>query len=185
MANQLAPLSTLNAEEANAIGALFQQARLSHADSVKHLIACGTRLRAIKESRDHGTWLLWLKEHQEVLGFTDRTAQLLMRGAANTKLASDLDEDQAAKLSRNIWGHAPSPKVEIEEHGPEYRQLARMFDWFKSHPAWTVNSCLSRAEASDLREQVAHAREWFTSRERAIATLPGSNGRLIENAKAL
>ncbi len=58
----------------------------------------------------HGEWLPWLETNAGVLGFeTDRTARFLMKAAtdySNRKLASDLDENTAAQISRKMWGHS-------------------------------------------------------------------------------
>lgn len=177
--------SLTTAHNPETIGALFYKARRSHVDSVQYLLECGRQLTQIKGSLDHGSWMLWLKEHQATLGFTDRTARKLMLGAAKWPSTSNLDDDGAMRVSRQVWGNDPPPRVEIEEHGPEYRQLVRFFEWLKAHPAWTVNSSLSRDEAADIRHSLSDAREWLVSLERAVTALPGSNGRVIENAKGI
>ena len=168
---------------AEGIGVLYKRARSSHVDSVKHLLACGNALIEVKKTLDHGTWMIWLSEHKEELGFHDRTARKLMLGASKWPSTANLDDDGAVKISRQVWCNEPPPKVDIEEHSKEYRQLLRTFEWMKSHPAWTVNSSLSRAEAAELRNSLNDAREWIVSLERAITALPGSNGRVIENAR--
>ena len=165
------------------IGKLFKLARGSHIDSVKYLVQCGEALVAVKDSLGYGEWMLWLKDHQKDLGFDDRTARRMMQAAKEWTLASDLDDDKAAKLNRQIWGHQPPPKVDIEEHSKDYRQLMRIVEWMRTNPAWTVNSSLSRAEAGEIRGYLNDAREWIVSLERAITALPGSNGRVIENVR--
>jgi len=165
------------------IGRMFGLARSSHVDSVRYLIQCGEALRAVKDSLGYGEWMLWLKEHQKELGFCDSTARRMMQAAKEWSSTHNLDDDAAAKLNRQIWGNKPPPKIEIEEHSKEYRQLRRMTEWMNAHPAWTVNSSLSRVEAADIRSALTDAREWIVSLERAITALPGSNGRVIENAR--
>jgi hypothetical protein len=83
-------------KDAIQIGELYQKARLSLVESVRFAIACGQRLKAKQDSLPHGAWLPWLRDNAEVLGFdTPRTAQRLMALAANTTLASHLNEATA------------------------------------------------------------------------------------------
>lgn len=94
--------------DAAEIGELYERARSSIVDSVRHQIECGLRLAVKKESLKHGEWMRWLQINTNVLGFgSDRTAQRLIKLSeeANPTLASDLDEFQAAQLSRRTWGH--------------------------------------------------------------------------------
>ena len=165
------------------IGRLYKLARSSHVDSVKYLVQCGEALQAVKDSIGFGEWMLWLKDHQKDLGFDDRTARRMMQAAKEWSSTSNLDDDRAAKMNRQIWGNAPPPRVEIEDHSKAYRHLVRFIEWFKARPAWTVNSELSREEAAEIRAQLADAKEWIVSLERVITALPGSNGRVIENAR--
>ena len=93
-------------KDAIQIGELYQKARLSLVESVRFAIACGQRLKAKQDSLPHGAWLPWLRDNAEVLGFdTPRTAQRLMALAANTTLASHLNEATAITYSRQVWGH--------------------------------------------------------------------------------
>src|SRR5262245_37225422 len=54
------------------IGRLYRRARTNFVDSVKLLLECGERLKAQKDTLDHGQWLVWLKAHEDELGFGDR-----------------------------------------------------------------------------------------------------------------
>jgi len=169
------------------IGRLFKLAHSSHIDSVRYLVQCGEALHAVKESIGYGEWMIWLKENQKELGFDDRAARRMMQAAKDAakewSSTSEVHQDWAVRVNRQIWGNQPPPKIEIEEHSKEYRQLMRMAEWMRDHPAWTVNSSLSRVEAADIRSALTDAREWIVSLERAITALPGSNGRVIENAR--
>src|SRR5215510_14836904 len=94
--------------EAAEIGRLYRRARTSFVDSVKLLLECGERLKTQKDTLDHGEWLPWLEKNEDDLGFGKRTAQMLMDAASrpfttNTKLASNLSEEDALAVSRQIW----------------------------------------------------------------------------------
>jgi N6-adenosine-specific RNA methylase IME4 len=92
--------------DALAIGNIWRSACQSLVDSTRYYIECGQRLNAKKESVGHGEWLPWLKANAEVLGFnTPRIAQRLMETAANTTLASHLDEATATAINRQLHGH--------------------------------------------------------------------------------
>jgi Protein of unknown function (DUF3102) len=105
--------------EASEIGRLYRQAKSSFVNSVKALIECGERLKAQKDKLSHGEWLPWLQANESELGFTDRTARMLMDAASRPfstkrKLASDLTEVEALDISRQIWGHRePEPNTSL------------------------------------------------------------------------
>jgi hypothetical protein len=107
-------LSVLSPDkDAAAIGDLYRKARGSLVDSVRFAIACGKRLKAKQDSLKHGEWLPWLRDNADVLRFdTPRTAQMLMKLAANTKLPSHLDEAGAVAISRELWGHKDSQLIQ-------------------------------------------------------------------------
>jgi hypothetical protein len=89
------------------IGILYRKAQGAIVDSVRCLIEVGARLTEKKNSLPHGAWLPWLDEYVDALGFTESTAQRLMKAAANPALTRDLTEADALKISRLIWGNAP------------------------------------------------------------------------------
>jgi phage N-6-adenine-methyltransferase len=77
--------------------------------------------------------LPWLAANEDTLGFKERTAQLLIRGAerANTKLTADLSETEILQINRMIWGNNGSPRTlatgEYEWYTPpKYIELARL-----------------------------------------------------------
>lgn len=128
----------VSTESAAAIGALYQRARASMTQTVGLLIEAGRALRAVKASLPIGEWELWVKEHQEQLGFGLRTSQKLMRAAVET-LPSD--EDEASALSRRIWVNYDPPMIEPPSGG-----YARRFrEWTARHPA-------TEYEISDAQE---------------------------------
>src|SRR5258708_5960528 len=87
--------------DAAEIGKLYRKAKASIVDSVQYLIDAGRRLTAKKDSLKHGEWLPWLEANVDALGFGERSAQLLIRGAAtaNAKSTSDLTEAEATQIS--------------------------------------------------------------------------------------
>lgn len=99
--------------DAAEIGGLYSKARSSIVDSVLYSIECGQRLSEKKAALGHGNFLPWLKENEDILGFSsDRTAQRLIRladtASQNPTLASDLEPGSALAISRQLWGHSPA-----------------------------------------------------------------------------
>jgi hypothetical protein len=86
-------------------GALYRKARLSAADSVRDLIEAGRRLIAKKDDLNHGEWLPWLEENEDVLGFGVLTAQRLIKGALKYVVNDVCSTEDALQISREIWGH--------------------------------------------------------------------------------
>jgi hypothetical protein len=104
------------------IGELYRNARTSIVDSVKYLIEAGLRLTAKKKSMDHGEWLPWLAANEAELGFKERAARLLMKGAeTNRQLATDLEVPEALQLSRTLWGHDRHRRERVVYAGGIYR----------------------------------------------------------------
>lgn len=76
--------------------------------SVVACIETGRLLIAKKAIEPRGKWLLWLQANANVLGFSDRTANLLMKAARKyPQLTADtpLDPAQACEINRDIWGN--------------------------------------------------------------------------------
>jgi hypothetical protein len=79
------------------IGDLYRKACASLVDSANYYIAAGRALIEKKAELEHGAWLPWLAANADVLGFaSERTAQLLMKQAANTKLAFAFERGRRA-----------------------------------------------------------------------------------------
>jgi phage N-6-adenine-methyltransferase len=100
---------TLDSDAAE-IGQLYTKARTSIVDSVLYSIECGKRLDQKKADLGHGKWLPWLKDNEDVLGFSSRvTAARLIKLAndseQNVSLATHLEPVQAVAISRQLWGH--------------------------------------------------------------------------------
>lgn len=114
VSSALALSSVLVDRDADEIGRLYALAKVSIVESVKYQIACGERLAAKKASMGHGEWLPWLKENEGVLGFGERSAQMLIK-VSNTKPASDLEPAEALAISRQLWGHQRLEKLRHAE----------------------------------------------------------------------
>jgi hypothetical protein len=92
--------------DAVAFGELYARSNSSFVDAVQLRLQCGQGLAEKKATMAHGEWQPWMNVNESTLGFGERTAQMLMKAAAsNTKLAADLDEQDALSLSRRMWGH--------------------------------------------------------------------------------
>lgn len=99
-------------KDAVEIGELYRRAKTALVDSVLHYRDCGKRLAQKKASLAHGQWLPWLAANADTLGFeTHRTAQLLIKAAANTKSTSHLSHDEAVAISRQTWGNGDKPTL--------------------------------------------------------------------------
>jgi hypothetical protein len=97
-------------DEAMEIGILYRKARGSVVESVLYLREAGAKLAAIKKSLPHGSWLPWLAENADALGFeSERTARRLM-GPAKWDVNVRFGEDEAIQISREVWGNA-APKL--------------------------------------------------------------------------
>jgi hypothetical protein len=109
------------------IGELYRNARTSFVDSAKYLIECGNRLIAKKESPEmgHGTWLPWLKENEDVLGFSSRVtaARLMACARSNVALTQHLDESSALAISRQTWGNKDSQLIQQSTSNEHYTPL--------------------------------------------------------------
>jgi phage N-6-adenine-methyltransferase len=146
------------------IGDLYRKGKSSMVDSVRYLIEAGQRLTAKKGGLRHGEWLSWLEANADALGFdSPRTAQLLMRGAEKAKLASHLDEDAAARISREIWGHSGGPRTlgtgEYEWYTPpKYIELARaVLGEIDLDPA-----------SSEKAQEAVRAKRYFTAADEGL-----------------
>jgi hypothetical protein len=88
------------------IGHAYRRYLTGMTEGVLGWIETGQLLKATKAELPHGQWLPWLRANADVLGFGERTAQLLLKDAkANPQPASDLTEAEALERSRQIWGH--------------------------------------------------------------------------------
>lgn len=152
-------------EAAERIGAFFRKARDASRESICHLLDAGHGLVAQKAALPHGEWSLWLKAHEHLLGFGERTAQYLMRAASNTKLASGFSDDDAAKLHRAVWGR--EPEISPAEHDP-FQNFERFRDWASKHHADFVELSVSqRAALMDLYALIGRVLTLPAAREAA------------------
>lgn len=106
---------------AASIGQLFRQAKTTHIDSVRYLAECGRQLAMKREHLEHGDWMQWLKENEQELGFSYKTAQRMLRIDEDRTLASNLSEEKALDISRSIWGHTQNvykPRTPVARTSP-------------------------------------------------------------------
>ena len=150
--------------QAVAIGSLFTKARTSHANSVKYLLDCGRALNAAKEAVGHGEWVFWLKDHQGELGFSESTAQRLMRGAkqmAKAAPARDLTEEEAIKVSRQIWNHEKEVPMVEDQTSPAIKRLRKMLEWSRGKSSAEVIAELDREEVAIFASMASEMAAWL------------------------
>jgi hypothetical protein len=120
MAEEPRPNALTNVDiDAVEIGDRYRRLRGSMIDNVREAIAIGERLIAKRNSLNHGEWLPWLEAHTEMLGFSDRTANAMMRAAklvSKSATAADLDSDTALKISRLMWSHPEDRAAPKQRH---------------------------------------------------------------------
>ncbi len=92
----------ISIDAASQINTLYLQAKGTLVDGLKYYIECGIKLKAVKDSMQHGEWIPWLKENKGVLGFGEKTAPRLIK-AANISLTRHLEESEAQAHLRQIW----------------------------------------------------------------------------------
>ena len=156
------------------IGQLYQKAGHSLIDSVKYQIECGQRLTEKKASMKHGHWVSWLGVNESVLGFSSRrTASMLMKAAANGKLASHLDTAEAVQISRQTWGHN-APANYSSETNEWYTPVA----YLQSVREFLGEIDLDPASNAIANETV-QAKEIYTANDNGLV-LPW-NGRVFVN----
>ena len=155
----LIPVSNLDVSP-EAIGGLFRKANGS-------LLECGHRLLAKRISMQHGEWLPWLEANSEILGFGERTAQLLIKAAKTSpQLTSDLPD---AELNRLIWGNTskPAPRISLE-------QAAASFLPMDESIVATVPATAAAADADVESQAIVRA-----------ATMVGVSEAMVREAMAL
>jgi hypothetical protein len=101
-------------QEANELGATgdvaFEIGKVFHRGSAAYL-QVGQMLLAEKERHEHGEWLRWLRDNQDILGFKPRTAQLLMDAASKYAVNCVFDLwGNKRRLTQNDKGKADPSK---------------------------------------------------------------------------
>jgi hypothetical protein len=112
-------------QDAVAIGGLYRKGREAMLDSFKYNLQAGRKLIHKKDSLPHGEWLAWLRANADVLGFKHRTtASRLMKAAAvNDASTHPLNEAEAIRLNRKLWGNPAAASVlEAEFNGVESKK---------------------------------------------------------------
>lgn len=92
--------------DASEIGRLYQLARTSLFNSVRHYAECGQKLIAKKEQLKHGEWMPWLTANADALGMNiTSTPQRLMQLARDSASTQNLNEITAITINRKLWGN--------------------------------------------------------------------------------
>jgi hypothetical protein len=87
---------------ADHINAEYFAAQSSIIDSATHIIRCGQLLTQKKAEVERGQWLNWVNDNCQ---FQIRSANRMMREAANWTSTSNLTEESALAISRETWGN--------------------------------------------------------------------------------
>jgi hypothetical protein len=111
-------------EDAVAIGVLYRKGQEAIRDSIKYHLQAGRKLIQKKESMPHGEWVRWLQANAVTLGFKHRTtaSRLMKVAAANDALTHPLNEAEAIRINRRLWGNLAAvtvPKAEFNEIAPK------------------------------------------------------------------
>ena len=151
-------------ELAQAIGVMYRRARDSQRESIAYLIECGEALRRQKAALPHGEWELWLKAHEDILGFSIRQAQRMMQ-VAKTTSTSDFSDDECAKISRAVWGNEPDTSP--VPHDP-FGNFERFRNWaMKHHTDFVELSVGQRASLMELYALIGRVLTLPAAREAA------------------
>lgn len=154
--------------DAATVGALYRKSRDSHIESVTYLIECGMALRAIKASIPHGEWLLWVQEHKSELGFGDVTARRLMAAALNQSSTTDLTNDEAAKLSGQIWRN--EPEISPYEPTPYVTYFTKFLDWTAKRSTLELAELFTAEERGQLADRIVATQRWLSQLSQALVT---------------
>jgi len=134
-------------QDAVAIGSLYRKGREAILDSVKYHLQAGRKLIQKKRSMSHGEWVPWLRANADVLGFKHRTtaSRLMKAAAANDASAHRLDEAEAVRINRRLWGNLAAvtmPEAEFKEIEPKKKSLT------KRSPSEIADRCIETMRAT-------------------------------------
>lgn len=179
--NDIVPIARggLVDQDAVEIGDLYDKSRSSIVNSVQYAFQCGGRLAQKKAALLHGSWLPWLKDNADVLGFeSERTAQRLIGfWEANTTPASDLltiEPQEALRISRKLWGHsntiATKHTGDPESYTPgQYIEAARL----------VMGEIDLDPASNDLAQETVQALKWYDEENNGL--LQPWHGRVFLN----
>jgi hypothetical protein len=112
-------------QDAVEIGTLYRKGREAILESVEYNLQAGRKLIEKKGSMPHGEWVTWLRANADVLGFKHRTtaSRLMKAAAANDASTHPLNEAEAIRLNRKLWGNPAAASVlEAEFNGVESKK---------------------------------------------------------------
>ena len=159
----LAIIEQYEDRDAQEIGGLYRKSGECIVDNVRYLWEAGQRLAAKKQQLGHGRWLPWIEANREALGFDKRAAQRLI-GLSNTTLTTHLTPEDAAELSRSIWGNAHNHRAQGTGENewytpPQYIEAARkVLGVIELDPA-----------SSEIAQRAVQAQRYFTVDDNGLA----------------
>jgi hypothetical protein len=124
-------------------------------------------LAAKKQQLRHGHWLPWLEVHADVLGFGERAARKLIKGAEeNRNLGSDLSPEQALHISRQIWDHNAIADAWVNSGNDEWFTLDRELNLARAALGGTITLDPASCAVAQRRVQAKH---YFTKQTDGVA----------------
>ena len=135
-------------QDAVAIGSFYRKGREAILVSVKYHLQAGRKLIQKKRSMSHGEWVQWLRANADVLGFKHRTtaSRLMKAAAANDASAHRLDQAEAFRINRALWGNLAAvtmPEAEFKEIAPKKKKSLT-----KRSPSEIADQCIETVRAT-------------------------------------
>jgi hypothetical protein len=161
---RIAPTPQLD-RDAVAIGDLYRRGNKSIIDAARYHIECGRRLAAKKKALGYGRWLPWLAGNADALGgLTPRTAQLLMKAAANYEVDfafDDLTVTQAKQINRQLWNNDIA-NAWVNSGNDEWYTCHRELDLVRAALGGTIDLDPASCPAAQRR---VNAKRFFTKKD--------------------
>jgi hypothetical protein len=119
-------IAVANDIDAVLIGESFRKGEASDAESLRHYWDSGKGLNEKRRQPQfiEESWVDWLAENKELLGFGERAAYLLMQFAReNLQPAANIRAEEADAFRRKLWGHS----------GGRHDHLLGSYEWYTPH----------------------------------------------------